>query len=83
MHDLEPTEELLARITILEAIAARLMAERFRATPDPRAECARWFEAAKSSHAPADDAPLAARAFRGAALRALDELQRSTEALLV
>lgn len=84
MDKLHPTEELLARIAILETIAARLMAEKFLVMSDPRTECRRWFNAAQAAQAPdaAPEATLAERAFRSAAMRALAELHRSTEALL-
>lgn len=84
MDELHPTEELLARIAILETIAARLMAEKFQAMSDPLAECRRWFDAAQATQVPetAPAAALAERAFRRAAMRALSELHRSTEARL-
>lgn len=84
MDEIHPTEELLARIAILETIAARLMAEKFQAMSDPLAECRRWFQAAQAAQVPeaAPTATVADRAFRSAAMRALAELHRSTEALL-
>jgi hypothetical protein len=84
MDELHPTEELLARIAILEAIASRLMAEKFLALSEPLAECRRWFEAAKAGQTPGASlaGPMAEPILRSAAVRALEELQRSTEALL-
>ena len=76
--------DLIARVSLLEIIASVVMADRFRADPNPQQSCDEWFDLVLKTHRDvASRATSPAERTMGAALiDAAAQLRESTRSLL-